>query len=128
MLSARDGSPFDCQLCSSVDREIRNCFNRTGLSESARAVEAYTGEVTREIKEKNASKVFSLGSLRLYECPLSYLTWDTREIMRAVFLINGSGHLMCGNGWGAEPYWLVEAFEIFKAEGLNLKKDMDHGK
>ncbi len=54
--------------------------------------------------------------MRLYECPLSYLTPETYELMRMVFLVNETGVLLNEGGWGAQPYWLVEAFEIFKVE------------
>ena len=47
----------------------------------------YSEEVKEELKEKEAQKVFSLGDIRLYECPLSYITEETRDLMRLCFLI-----------------------------------------
>lgn len=81
-------------------------------------------EVMDEHAEKGAKKVFSLGNLRLYECPLCYLTDDTREMMRLVFLADASGVLMHGNGWADQDAWFVEAYEIFRVESArHVKKD-----
>lgn len=88
----------------------------------------YTNEVTEEHKEKAARKVFSLGDIRLYECPLSFITRDTHEIMSLVFLIENSGHLLHAGGWGNQPAWLVEAYQIYKAEAAkNAPKEGKNG-
>ena len=113
---SRDGSPFDCKTCTSRDRRQRNCRNALGLSEVSRCVDAYSEDIKSELRRAGASKVFSLGDLRLYECPLSYLTRDTGEIIRLVYLCDGTGHLLHPGGWGAQPCWLVEAFEIYRRE------------
>ena len=86
------------------------------MSEDARAVEEYTDEVKEELKEKKADKVFSLGNLRFYECPLSYIETDTWDIIRLVFLMNATGELLYNGGLGEQPYWLVEAYEMYKTE------------
>jgi hypothetical protein len=117
-LTAKDGSPFKCEECSERDREARNCFNHRGLTENARAVTAYTTEVTDEHGEKGAKKVFRLGEIRLYECPVSYITADTAELMRLCYLLEGSGALLHPGGWGAQPPWLIEAYEIYKFESV----------
>ena len=54
--------------------------------------------------------------MRLYECPLSYITADTWEVLRLVYLMDDSPGLLNPGGWGAQPFWLVEALEIFRAE------------
>ncbi|MEE9614851.1 MAG: hypothetical protein V3W31_07900 [Thermodesulfobacteriota bacterium] len=119
-LASRGGSPFDCESCT--DREGRNCLNRLDLSEDARAVTVYTDEVKAELGEKGAQKVFGLGGLRLYECPLSYISRDTTELMRLIYLMDGSGHLLHPGGWGEQPAWLVEAFEVHKLESARHLK------
>lgn len=124
-LTARDGSPFECKSCTYADRGARNCFNRLSLDEKARAVERYTEDVTRELKDKGARKVFSLGELRLYECPLSYISRDTHEIMRAVFLSAEGGRLLFSGGWAEQAYWFVEAIEIFKIERERFLREKD---
>ena len=177
----RDGSPFDCEKCSDKDKELRNCFNRLGLSEAARAVTEYTGAVVEELKnpplsmtivnpslkppfekgggkgkgfvrsqetsergrkdsatrgkggvarrvaQRPAQKVFSLGDIRLYECPVSYISSDTVEIMRLVFLVDDRGSLLYGGGWGDQPAWLVEAVEIFRMENVRRSKEREEG-
>lgn len=94
-----------------------------GLSEAARAVEEYLLETREEIVRKGASKVFTLGSMRLYECPLSYLTDETIEVIRGVYLMDNSGHLLYGGGWADQPAWLVQAYEIFKHEMAVGRRD-----
>jgi hypothetical protein len=103
-------------VCSESDREARNCANRLGLGDGARAVEKYTDEVIAEHREKGARKVFSLGGLRLYECPLTYLTDETAIITRAVFITEASGHLPLAGGWAEQPAWFVGAVEAYKTE------------
>lgn len=111
------GIPFACETCGETDKETRNCGNHKSLSEEARAVLEYTPEVAAEIQERGVAKVsVPLSGLRFYECPLSYVTTETHEIVRAVFLIDVSGHLLYAGGWGDQPAWLVEAYEIFRVE------------
>ncbi len=43
--------------------------------------------------------------------------------MRLVYLMDGSGHLMHAGGWAAQPYWLMEAYEIHKSETFREIKD-----
>ena len=112
----KEGSPFNCEKCSDEDKAQRNCLNPLELSEDARAVEEYTDEVKDELKEKGAKKVFMVGDIRLYECPLSLITIDTREIMRLCYLVDASKSLLYSGGWGDQPMWFVEAFEIFNIE------------
>ncbi len=169
----RDGSPFDCEKCSDRDKELRNCFNRLGLSDAARAVTEYTGAVIEELENplqgvkppvinpplppfseggsedspsggskeippkgscdlakgessrsvaQSAQKVFSLGDIRLYECPVSYISYETVEMMRLVYLIDDSGSLLHGGGWGDQPAWLIEAVEVFRTERISSLK------
>lgn len=116
------GSPFECSTCSVKDKEMRNCANALGLSDGARAVTSYSPEAVREMREKGALKVWSLGDLRLYECPLSYISAETAEVMRAAYLVESTGVLFYRGGWAEQPCWLVEAFEIFRAE-FNVRRD-----
>jgi len=89
------------------------------LSEDARAVTEYSEEIKEELKEKGAEKVFSLGDIRLYECPLTYIEGETWEVIRLGYLIEDTKVLLYGGGWGDQPTWLVEAFEIFKSESAH---------
>ncbi|MBI5970870.1 MAG: hypothetical protein HY884_06920 [Deltaproteobacteria bacterium] len=68
----------------------------------------------------------SLSGLRFYECPLSCISEDTREIMRICFLMDGANALYFNGGWAEQPAWIVEAFEIFKAEAGNVSRRNDH--
>lgn len=106
--------------------EARNCANHLELSEDALAVTEYTYGVIYELKEKGAKKVISLGDIRLFECPLTYITSETWEMMRLAYMVEDSKRLLHEGEWGAQPYWLVEAVEIYKAEIANQMKK-DHG-
>ncbi len=108
--------PFECSVCGPRDREIRNCCNHKGLSEKGRAVTWYTEDIIDEHRKGSAHKVFTLGDIRLYECPLSYITHETWEILRMVYIVRHYGHLPFDGGWGNQPYWFVEAMEIFQVE------------
>ncbi len=98
--------------------EARNCFNRLDLGEESRAVTSYVAEVNEELIVKGAAKVFSLGNIRLYECPLSYISEDTVDILRLVYAIKEWGCLLYGGGLGEQPAWLIEALEICRAEDV----------
>lgn len=87
----------------------------------------YTEEVTAELRGKGAKKVASFAGLRLYECPSSYITPETLEMMRAVFVSETIGSLPCAGGWTEQPLWFVEAYEIYKAESCAASKDKGDG-
>ncbi len=80
------------------------------------AITEYTEEVKEELREKGGEKVFSLGDIRLYECPLSYISEDTGELIRLCFLVENNRNLLYEGGWGNQPMWLVETHEAYKAE------------
>ncbi|MCC6502315.1 MAG: hypothetical protein IT362_04155 [Deltaproteobacteria bacterium] len=65
----------------------------------------------------------SLGNLRLYECPLSYITEETFEMMRIVFMMESSGRPYLGGGLADQPCWAVEAFEIYQFERTRTGND-----
>lgn len=114
------GSPFTCSDCGEADKKERNCSNFKGLSEAARAVAAYDPGISEEIKARGSAKVISLGDLRLYECPLSYVSEETFSVMRAVFMIESSGRLYFDGGLADQPCWAVEALEIYQSERARL--------
>lgn len=106
--------------------EARNCGNHLGLPEDALAVTEYTYAVTYEHRERGARKVTGLGDIRLYECPLSYITSDTWEIVRLAYMVEDSKRLLHEGEWGAQPHWLIEAVEIYKTEAAKQTRK-DHG-
>jgi len=122
-----DGSPFKCEECDHLLREGRNCANARGLSENARIVKSFTAEVSEEIQRRGAVKVFSLGEIRFYECPLTSITADTLEVIRAIYLVESSGRLFFDGGWSDQPHWLVEAYEIYKRESFEYLKGRRNG-
>lgn len=123
-----EASPFDCAVCADTDRDARNCFNRRRLDEDARAVARYTDEIKFDIRKKGAKRVVSIGAIRLYECPLSYITAETREMMNLVFLVDDTGHLLHQGGWAEQPAWLVEAYQIYRVENAKRLKDIGDAK
>lgn len=69
-----------------------------------------------------------MGDLRLYECPQSYITEETWQIMRLVFLVEQSQQMYFTGGWADQPHWLIEGLEIYRAEiARKTKKDPDGG-
>lgn len=88
------------------------------------AVEEYTDDIKQEIQQKNLKKIYNLGGLRFYTCPVSYITQDTAEIIRMVYLCEASGHLLYGGGWADQPFWFVEAYEMYKAENMKYIESM----
>jgi len=106
--------------------EARNCQNHIGLSQEALAVTEYTYGLVYEHREKGARKVISLGDIRLYECPITYITPDTWELVRLAYMVEDSKRLLYQGEWGAQPHWLVEAVEIYKAETARQMRK-DHG-
>lgn len=120
---SKDGGPFNCSTCTEKELIGRNCDNRLGLSEKTRTVNEYTEEITAELAESGARRVFVLGRIRLYECPLTYISRETHEIIRLIYLIEDTKELLFDGGWANQPYWLVEAFEIYKAEYIKAKSN-----
>ena len=114
------GSPFACAECAESDKAERNCSNFKGLSEEARAVGAYSEEIIEELASKKCAKVVSLGGLRLYECPLSYINEETFEVMKTVFMMESSSRLYLDGGLADQPCWVVEALEIYQSEKARI--------
>jgi len=69
----------------------------------------------------------SLSDLRLYECPLTYITPETWEVIRMVYLMEDSKQLLFDGGWSEQPYWLIEAVQMYKAELARQMKNKDNG-
>lgn len=83
--------------------------------------------MAREITLKGGGKVFSLGEIRFYECPLTAISAETFELIRVVYLLESSGRLFFDGGWADQPYWLVEAYEIYKMETFEYLKGRKNG-
>lgn len=54
--------------------------------------------------------------MRLYECPLTYITAETWEVIRLVYMMESTGHLYYEGGLSEQPFWLIEAMELYKSE------------
>lgn len=54
--------------------------------------------------------------MRLFECPISWITKETSQVLEVVTLAVDSGYLLFSGGWGKQPYWFVEAYQIYKEE------------
>ncbi len=90
---------------------------------------SYTPEINEELKATAARKVgVTMGDLRLYECPLSYITDETHQMMRTVFMVDGTQALYFSGGWADQPCWFIEASEIYRAETARKLKDGNGGK
>ncbi|MBI1913033.1 MAG: hypothetical protein HYS21_13685 [Deltaproteobacteria bacterium] len=58
---------------------------------------------------------------------MSYISPETLEIARLVYLVEDTGNLLFEGGWAAQPFWLVEAFEIYKYESIKSIKEKGNG-
>lgn len=65
--------------------------------------------------------------MRLYECPLSHVKEETAEVMRFVFLMDETRSLAFGGGLADQPFWLMEAYEIYKREYSLFRKKSSGG-
>jgi hypothetical protein len=65
-----------------------------------------------------AVKLVTLGDIRLYECPNSYVTEETGDILQAVFLVTETHIPYVPGGWQDQPHWLSEAVALYKKESL----------
>ena len=99
----------------------RNCQNEKQLSDNARFFERYTDEIKDELSEKEAEKSFVQGTLKFYECPLTYISEDTQDMMKLIGLIENTNVLLHEGGWGNQPYWLIEAYHIYKETREKIK-------
>jgi hypothetical protein len=68
----------------------------------------------------DGKKVFSLANggsvLRLYECPYSWITEETMELLRMVRLTNEIGVLPLAGGTADQSYWFIEGYQIYLRE------------
>lgn len=118
--SADTDPPFDCKTC---EKQIKNnCRNAKNLKDSG--VTEYTPDINQDLAEKKQKKVWNLGDIRLYECPISWITNETNIIIDQLFLVaEGQGLLFPGT-WLEQPNWFVEAWNIYKSErNDSLSKD-----
>lgn len=128
-------SAFDCDTCTEKDNSNRNCLNHKRLPEELRAVDNSTlidRDNAKDIKEalqehgvdieRGRTIPLSNGkdNLRLYECPVTYITQDTNDLMRVLYLTENSDNLLFKGGIADQPYWFIEAIEIFKSESFYL--------
>lgn len=86
------------------------------MSDSLRALSNYDEPLKSEIRRTKAEKVWRLGDLRFYECPVSYITAETKEIIRLVYRVHETNRLLWPGEWGDQPPWLVDAYDIYKVE------------
>lgn len=84
-----------------------------------------------EIREKGARKVWTLrdadpgATLRLYECPLTFMSQESKDLIDLIYLTTESKILpFPGNCWNDQPAWFVEAFILYKQELSKYKKDI----
>lgn len=75
--------------------------------------------LSQALRDAGAEKVTGLGDIRLYECPLRWITPETNAILRMVYLARESGVLYSAGGWEDQPEWFREAYEIVRVE-INL--------
>ena len=52
----------------------------------------------------------------MYECPLSYLTQDTIQVLNLVSIVKHTNTLLYDGGIAEQPYWLMEAISVDREE------------
>ncbi len=66
--------------------------------------------------------MFQLGDIRLYECPLSWITDETWELCRLLYLAQDTGVLYAAGGWADQPRWFLEAYELMRLEMIKWQR------
>lgn len=62
----------------------------------------------------------------MYECPLSYITHESGEIVRQVYRTEDTKRFLFPGEWCDQPAWFVEAYDLFKEEqALELRRQED---
>jgi hypothetical protein len=78
--------------------------------------------LSQALRDAGAVKVTGLGDIRLYECPLRWITAETNAILRMVYLARDSSVLYAAGGWADQPEWFTEAYEIVRLEMIRWEK------
>lgn len=69
--------------------------------------------------------------IRLYECPITYVTRDTSEIIRLLYMYEDTKQFLYSGGIADQPHWFIEAIDIFKQETyqqtIKKNKEMTNG-
>lgn len=117
--SLREKTPFDCGTCTNKDKKMRNCLNHKGFKKTAFDGVTDTSKEDLAFADK-ATKVFNLENgkdiIRLYECPLTYITRETGELIKLLYLYEDTKQFLYSGGIAEQPYWFIEAIDIFKQE------------
>lgn len=79
-------------------------------------------ELSAQLAAAGAVKVSGLGDIRLYECPLSWITPETHELLRLVNFSRDSSVLYAAGGWEDQPDWFVRAYDIVRTEIMQWDK------
>lgn len=56
---------------------------------------------------------------------MTYISPDTNGLMRLAYLVDDTKQLLYAGGWGDQPYWLIEAYEILKSVQAENRKGND---
>jgi hypothetical protein len=73
-------------------------------------------------KGKFPAAVFKLGNIKLYECPLTWISKDTSKIMKMLFLEDNPPLIFPGT-WLDQPQWYMESIHIYRNEKIQSLKN-----
>jgi hypothetical protein len=98
---------------------MRNCLNHKGFKKVA-----FDGQldVSKEdlafLDKETKVKVLENGKdiIRLYECPLTYITKETSQLIGILYMYEDTKQFMYSGGIADQPHWFIEAIDIFKQE------------
>jgi len=82
-------------------------------------------DIKDKFKTRNGkfpTTVWKLGELKLYECPLTWITADTYKILELLFIEENPTRIFQGT-WLDQPKWWLEAIQIYKHEKLANIRD-----
>lgn len=114
--------PFDCLTCKLKNEH--NCGNRFKLIDPVvqqKGLEPYPVWQAQDIKKKIPHtgkfppKVWHLEDLKLYECPRTWITTETIQLIKLLHLEETPPKLFPGT-WLDQPAWWLDVIDIYKIE------------
>jgi hypothetical protein len=124
--------PFDCATCE--QQKEHNCNNRYRLIQPViqkQGVGPLPLWIAQDLKSKLPHtgpfppKVWSITDLYFYECPKTWITNETMQLIDLLYLEDTPTKIFPGT-WLDQPKWWLEVIKIFKHETAEYYKAKNH--